>query len=128
MNIALWTAQVLLAAVYGMLGFKKIFQTGKLRAQMEWARDETPGSLRFVGASELLGATGMILPSLTGILPWLVPLVAVGLALIQLLAILTVHLPRNDYNILPLNVVLMALSIFVAAGRWALIVSSFPFL
>jgi len=37
---------------------------------------------------ELLGALGMFLPLLTGILPWLTALAAVGFAIIQILAIL----------------------------------------
>lgn len=123
MNIALWIVQVLLAAIYGMSGFMKVFQTEKTREQMAWAKEESPGCIRFVGTSELLGAAGMILPLLTGILPWLTPLAAIGFALIQFLAILTVHIPRKDYNILPMNVVLLALSIFVVVGRWALFTS-----
>lgn len=128
MDIALWFAQILLAIVYGMAGLIEVFQTEKLRERVMWARAESSGSLRLVGVCELLGAASMILPLLTSVLFWLVPLAAMGLALVQLLAILTVHLPRNEYNILPLNVILLALSIFVTFGRWELIVSSFPFL
>jgi len=128
MNIALWTIQVLLAAIYGTIGFREVFQTEKLREQMVWAKGESSGSLRFVGISELLGATCMILPLQTGSVPWLVPLAAIGFALIQFLAIITVHVPRNDYNILPLNVILLALSIFVVVGRWPWLISSFHIL
>jgi uncharacterized membrane protein YphA (DoxX/SURF4 family) len=128
MKIALWTIQILLAVIYGMIGFREVFQTEKLREQMAWAKEESSGSIRFVGTSELLGAADMILPMLTGILPWLTPLAAIGFGFIQFLAIFTVHLPRNDYNILPLNIILLALSIFVVVGRWALFISSFHFL
>lgn len=69
---------------------------------------------------EPLGAIGLILPLVTGILPWLTLLAAIGLALIQALAILTAHLPRKEYNIIPVNVVLLALAAFVVIGRWAL--------
>ncbi len=67
----------------------------------------------------------MILPLPTGILPWPVPLAGMGLALIQPLSILTVHIPHREYKALPLNVVLLMLSLFVVAGRWDLIISSF---
>jgi hypothetical protein len=70
---------------------------------------------------ELLGALGLILPLLTGILGLLTPLAAIGLALIQLLAIVIVHLPKKEYNIIPVNVVVLALAMFVALGRWALL-------
>ncbi len=121
MVIALWIAQVLLAGMYGMAGGMKTFQPDGVRKnpQMTWAHDKQDGYIRFVGISELLGALGMILPILTGILVWLTPLAAVGLSIIQVLAIFMVHLPKKEYQVIPMNVVLLALSIFVAYGRFA---------
>jgi len=72
------------------------------------------------GISELLGTLGLFLPILTGILPWLTPLAAVGLAVIQVLAIFSVHLPKKEYNVLPINAVLLAIAVFVVIGRWPL--------
>lgn len=122
MNIALWVIQVLLAGMYGMAGSMKTFQPAKVREnpQMTWAHDKQDGYIRFVGISELLGAVGLILPALTGILPWLTPLAAVGLALIQVLAIFTVHLPKKEYQVVPVNVVLLVLAIVAAYGRFTL--------
>jgi len=119
MNIALWIVQALLAAFYGMAGSMKTFQPDKVRAnpQMTWAHNQGDAYIRFVGTSELLGALGMILPLATGILPWLTPLAAVGLSVIQLLAIFMVHLPKKEYQVIPVNVVVLALSIFVTIGR-----------
>lgn len=120
MNIALWIAQVLLAGMYGMAGGMKTFQPDGVRKnpQMTWAHDKADGYIRFVGVSELLGALGIILPILTGILPWLTPIAAVGLSIIQLLAIFVVHLPKKEYQVIPVNIVLLALSVFVAYGRF----------
>jgi hypothetical protein len=56
----------------------------------------------------------------TGILPWLTPIAAIGLSLIQLLAIFQEHLPKKEFNIIPMNIVLLGLSIFVLFGRWVL--------
>ena len=120
MNIALWIAQGLLAAMYLMAGVIKTFQTAKAKEQMPWAKDRSDGFVRFVGTSELLGALGLILPLVTGILPWLTPLAAIGLIIIQLLAIFTEHLPKKEYNVIPVNVVLLALAVFVVFGRWTL--------
>lgn len=122
MNIALWVAQVLLAGMYGMAGGMKTFQPDGVRKnpQMTWAHDKQDGYIRFVGTSELLGALGLFLPMLTGILPWLTPLAAAGLSLIQVLAIFMVHLPKKEYQVVPVNIVLLALSVFVAYGRFVL--------
>ncbi len=125
MNIALWIAQVLLAGMYGMAGAMKVFQTAKVREnpQMTWVKGRSDTYVRFVGTSELLGALGLILPILTGILAWLTPVAAIGLSLIQLLAIFQEHLPKKEYNVIPVNLVLLALSVFVAVGRWVLFAS-----
>ncbi|MBI3151060.1 MAG: DoxX family protein [Chloroflexi bacterium] len=122
MNIALWIVQGLLAAMYLMAGQMKAFQPAKVREnpQMTWAKNRSDGFIRFVGTSELLGALGLILPLVTGVLPWLTVLAAVGLTLIQLLAIFTEHLPKKEFNIIPVNVILLALAVFVIVGRWTL--------
>ena len=120
MNIVLWIVQVALAAMYGMAGTMKTFQTPKVKGQFPWAKDRSDNFVRFVGISELLGASGLIIPMLTGILPWLTPTAAIGLSLIQLLAVFTEHVPKKEYNIIPVNIVLLALSGFIVFGRWIL--------
>jgi len=116
MNITLWIVQILLAGLYGMAGVMKTFQLSRAR-QMPWTEGRSDGFIRFVGVSELLGAVGLILPWATAVLPLLTPLAALGLALIQLLAIFMIHLPRNENKALPMNAILFLLAIFVAYGR-----------
>jgi uncharacterized membrane protein YphA (DoxX/SURF4 family) len=120
MNIALWIAQGLLVAMYLMAGSMKTFQTEEVRPTMTWTQGRSDAFVRFVGISELLGALGLILPTVTGILPWLTPIAAIGLALIQLLAIFSEHLPKKEYNVIPVNVLLLGMAVFVAFGRWIL--------
>jgi putative oxidoreductase len=125
MNIALWIVQGLLAAMYLMVGSMKVFQPAKIRAmpRMTWAHGQPDLYIRFVGTTEVLGALGLILPLVTGILPWLTVLAGIGLTLVQLLAIFTEHLPKKEYNAIPLNIVLLALAVFVVIGRWTLFTS-----
>jgi hypothetical protein len=56
----------------------------------------------------------------TGVLPWLTILAAIGLTVIQLLAIFTEHLPKKEYNVVLVNITLVALALFVVIGRWSL--------
>ncbi|MEW6085520.1 MAG: DoxX family protein [Chloroflexota bacterium] len=121
MNIVLWVVQALLAVLYLMAGGMKTFNTAKARETMTWTQGRSDSFVRFVGTMELLGAAGLVLPLLTGILPWLTVLAAIGLALIQLLAISTVHLPRKEYSVIPVNIVLLALVVLVAIVRWTFI-------
>ena len=65
----------------------------------------------------MLGAVGLVVPMLTGILPWLTPLAALGLGLL-IIGALTVHLQHREYpNALPPLVVLL-LAAFVFYGRY----------
>lgn len=119
-NIVLWIVQGLLALAFLMAGLMKATQPKeKLAERMGWVRDFSGGAIKLIGALEVLGAFGLLLPMLTGILPWLTPLAAVGLALTMIGAAFT-HLRRKEYPGAVINVVLLALSMFAAYGRWGL--------
>jgi len=118
MNIALWIIQVLLALAFGMSGFMKLSQPKeKLEPRMAYVEDFSQGTIRIIGLLELLGAIGLILPALTGILPFLTPLAALGLVLTMIGAMLT-HLRRKEYPIIVMNLVLLVLAAVVAYGRF----------
>jgi len=121
MNTALWIVQVLLALAFGLAGFMKLTQPKeKLAANMKWVEDFSPTIVKAIGALELLGALGLILPALTGILPWLTPLAGVGLVLDMLGAAYT-HLRRGENSVIIANGILLALAAFVAYGRFVAI-------
>ncbi|GII59573.1 hypothetical protein Pth03_79620 [Planotetraspora thailandica] len=118
MNIVLWVLQSILALFYVAAGFTKLSQPrAKLRDRMGWVDDLSDGQVKLIGALELLGAIGLILPAATGIAPVLTPLAATGLAVIQLAAI-PVHLRRGEGKLVPLNLVLLVLAAIVAWGRF----------
>lgn len=75
-----------------------------------------PRLTRFVGVAEVLGAIGLILPLATGILPWLTPLAAICLIVVQILAA-GFHIMRKEYQIVPANIVLLALAAFISLGQ-----------
>ncbi len=118
MNTALWIVQGLLAAAFLMAGFMKL-STSKavLSEKMGWVDDFSEGTIKAIGVAELFGAVGLIVPGLTGIAPVLVPLAAVGLALIQAGAIV-VHARRGEMQNLAVSGVLFAMAVFVAWGRF----------
>ena len=119
-NIGLWAAQILLALGFGMAGFlKTLTPMGELGAMMNWVTVSPEWLVRFIGIVEFVGALGMILPAATRILPWLTPLAALGLAVIQVLAIGTHASLGETATTLPMNLVLLALALFVVWGRWA---------
>jgi uncharacterized membrane protein YphA (DoxX/SURF4 family) len=118
MDTAVWIVQVLVALAFAMAGIGKLTQPReKLAARMAWVEDFSANQVRLIGLVELLGAIGVILPSLTGILPWLTPFAGAGLALVMVGAAVT-HLRRGEYGVIAVNLVLLALAVFVAYGRF----------
>jgi DoxX-like protein len=120
MNVVLWIVAGVLAAFYLAAGLTKLSQPReKLAAgQMGWAEDFSDGGVKGIGAVELLGAIGLILPWALGIATILTPLAATGLVIVQIGAIV-VHVRRKEAKALPINVVLVLLAAFVAIGRFA---------
>jgi len=79
MNISLWIAQGLMAAMFLMAGATKTFQPIEALAEsMPWVNDVSSGLVRFIGISEVLGGIGIILPAILRIKPRLTFLVAWG--------------------------------------------------
>jgi uncharacterized membrane protein YphA (DoxX/SURF4 family) len=118
MGIALWVAQGLLAAAFLVAGVTKLGQPKeKLAKNMAWVEDFSQPAVRLIGAVEVLGAIGVVLPALTGILSWLTPLAALGLAATMVGAVLT-HLRRGERSAVIPPVVLLVLAAFVAYGRF----------
>ena len=117
MGIALWVVQVLVAAAFLMSGATKLSQPKeKLLKNWAWVEDFSQRTVRIIGALEVLGAIGIVLPSLTGIVPWLTPLAALGLVLTMIGAALT-HLRRAEYGLIAVNALLLILAALVAYGR-----------
>ena len=116
MNIALLLVQVLLAIVFLLAGVMKLVQPKeKLANNMAWVDGFSQSQVQLIGLLEVLGATGLVLPALTGILPWLTPLAAIGLAILMVGAAIT-HLRRGEYPNVIANIVLFALTVFAAYG------------
>ena len=122
MNIALWILQILLALAVGFAGIMKVTQPiGRLETRMGgWVKDVGPRGVRLIGTLEILGAIGLIIPALTGILPWLTPVAASCLALTMIGAMI-IHGRRGEYSQIGINVVLLLLTFFVAYGRFVII-------
>ena len=121
MNIVLWIVQILLAILFAMAGIMKVTQpVDRLEARMGWVKDVGSRGVRLIGTLEILGAIGLILPALTGILPWLTPLAATCLGLTMIGAMIA-HGRRGEYSSIGINVVLLLLTLFVAYGRFVIV-------
>src|SRR6266487_2151151 len=126
MDIALWIVQILLALAFLIHGRMMLVpSTSQPTSQaqgrgMEYILAIQPVLRRFIGVAEIAAAMGLILPQLMGILPWLTPLAATGLVVLMVAAVIF-HIPRQEYPNIVLNVILLALSTFVAYMRWLVV-------
>lgn len=117
LNIGLWVAQVVLAAMFLMAGANKLFQSiEELSKMLPWAAEMPLALVRFIGLSEVLGGLGLLLPSILRIKPSLTPLAALGLATVMLLATVF-HISRGEISMIGMNIVIMAIAVFIAWGR-----------
>lgn len=111
MEIAFWVLAVLLAAFYLYAGALKVLRTqAQLQPMMAWAGTDVPMPVvRLIGAVEVLGALGLVLPPLTGVAVPLALVAALGLIVLQVLA-MGVHLRRGERRESVMNVVLVVLA------------------
>jgi hypothetical protein len=118
MNIALWIIAGLLAVGSLAGGAMKLIQTKEKLAAFGWGwvEDFSAGTVRAIGALEILAGVGLILPAALDIVPVLVPLAAVGLVLLMVGAFIT-HLRRHEAQGIVVTLTLLALAVFVAWGR-----------
>ena len=117
MNLALWIIAIVLAVAFAASGLmKQVVPKDKLvTAGQGWAEDFSPTTIRLIGLAEILGAIGLVLPAALHIAPVLVPLAAVGLALVMVGAA-AVHARRKEMPMV-VNAVLLVLAVVVVWGR-----------
>lgn len=118
MNAIIWVAQGILAVVFLAAGLLKLTNTrAALKDKTPYVEDFTDGQVKAIGALEVLGAVGAVLPAALKVLPVLSPVAACGQALTMVAAAATL-VRRGEPAHLPLNVVVFALAVFVAVERF----------
>jgi uncharacterized membrane protein YphA (DoxX/SURF4 family) len=117
MNILLWIIQSLLSLLFIFAGVMKFLMP--VAEMQKGAPVVLPGwFFHFIGACEVLGGIGLILPALLRIKPGLTPLAATGLGIITLGG--TVITIKAGVSMAAFPFVVCLLSFFVAFGRWRL--------
>jgi hypothetical protein len=120
MNLALWIGAGLLAAVALTGGISKSFVPRQRLAAVHgggWTAGVSGGFVKTLGVLELLAAAGLILPGAVGIAPVLVAVTAVCWVLLMVGAMIT-HGRRGESTLVMLNLVYLALAVFIAWGRF----------
>jgi hypothetical protein len=120
-NLVLWGVQGFLALFFLSASAPKLLGRGLER----WTGFSAlpRAQVVFIGATEVLGALGLVLPMASGIAPWLTPLAAIGLATTVLMAA-GFHLRANEYLEAVETMLWASITTTVAIGRWGLVVAS----
>lgn len=117
MNAVLWMLQVLLAVAFAVSGTTKLARSrDALAERAPYVEDFSDRAITLIGVAEVLASVGLIVPGLTGILPVLTPLAALGLVAVMAGAA-AVHARRRERHMLPVNAILLVLAAVVAWGR-----------
>lgn len=88
MNIVLWILQILLALLFLFSGGVKFVMTAEdMRKAAPDAIQFPMAFIQFIGAVEILGGLGLVLPGLTKIKRFLTPLAAWGLVVVMIGAV-----------------------------------------
>ena len=117
MNIFLTLLQFLLAGMFLMVGAMKLMKSKEqVSMKIGWVNDFSQGQIRGIALLEVLAAIGLVVPHLTGILPILTPLAAVGIVLLMLGAMKT-HMRRSEKPMLRMNMMILIAALVVAVGR-----------
>jgi len=115
LKITLWILQGLLALLFLFAGTMKfVMSVEEMTKQMP---SMSGTFLHFIGAAEILGGLGLILPGLLRIKPMLTPLAAACLTIIMIGAtVISYQIGPAATALVPF--VVGVLLIFVAYGRW----------
>lgn len=97
MLIALWALNIVLALAFLGAGAMKLLRSkSELRkAGMAWTENVSATNVKLIGAVEVIGAVGLIVPMGTDIVPVLTPVAATCLVAVMIGAVVT-HLRRNE--------------------------------
>lgn len=119
MNLALWIAAGVLAAVALTGGITKTFVPKEKLAAAHgggWTGDASTGFVKTLGVLELLAAAGLVLSAALDIAPVLVPITAVCWIALMVGAAIT-HRRRGENGLVLLNLAYLAIALFIAVGR-----------
>lgn len=120
-NVLLWIAQILISTSLLWAACIKLFQPiEQLEIMWPWTGDIPSGFVRLTGVIDLLGALGVILPSVFRFKPILAPIAAIGIILLMIAASIF-HISRGEGSQIGFNIVFALIAAFISYGRLKLV-------
>lgn len=117
LNALLWVFQIILFIAFGTLGILKLtWPIERLTALMVWPGSVPEFLVRAIGAAEVAGAMGVLLPALVRMQAWITPYAAMGLATVMICAVGYHLMLFQGLMVIP-SIALGAIAGYVAWGR-----------
>lgn len=117
LNSSIWLARGFVSFVFCAAGIMELtMPIDDLAKFMPWVQDHPVWFTRSLGIVDIAGAIGIALPEFVRKAPQLIKYAAFGCASKQVVAIIF-HLSQDHQYIVPLNIVLLILSLFVLRSR-----------
>jgi hypothetical protein len=117
LQLSIWTVQVLAFVAFVSTGLVKLVKPiPELAAMWPWTGQLPVPVVRTLAIVDIAGGLGVLLPSLTRIMPRLTVIAAWCCVTLQIFA-MAFHISRGEAAVTPINVVFLALVAYVAWGR-----------
>ena len=118
MDVAIWAASLVLAAIVVAAGLEKLLVPyEQLRTKRPWVAEADRRAVKALGMAEVAGGIGVIVPALTGIARPLTPLAAACLVVLMVGALVVEVRHHRAAQGLVLPVATLALALAVGIGR-----------
>jgi hypothetical protein len=116
LNIALWIAQLVLAASLVWASMLKLFQPiEKLSAMWPWVAQVPVMLVKATGIVDLIAALGLVIPQLLG-KPKLTALAAIGIIMLMVCASIF-HISRGEASVIGVNIMFAVIAAVIVWGR-----------
>ncbi len=107
----MWSINVILALIFAGAGAMKLLRSKQqlsVSPGMGWTDGYSATTIKVIGAAEIAGALGLVLPMASNIAPLLTPLASCGLVIVMTGAVAT-HARRQENVTTPLLLGVLAL-------------------
>jgi hypothetical protein len=117
LRLSIWAVQVLAFVAFVSTGLVKLLKPiPELAAMWPWTGQLPVPAVRVLAIIDIAGGVGVLLPSLTRIMPRLAVVAAWCCVTLQIFA-MVFHISRGEEAVTPVNIVFLALVAYVAWGR-----------
>ncbi len=112
-----WLFSIVLAVVFLVVGFVMAYRYESAKKYLAWVNELPEIIVKILGGLQVLGAVGLIAPMFFPEHAWMTAVVASGLAMLMMMAVIF-HLRRHDSDTALLNGLLAVMLLVVTYARW----------